>query len=188
VCSADQIGAVVQCDLRALVEHGVDVAVVCLGAFAPAGEEGIPCRVTSAAATSSWVLSGLLAQSAKLAPPADSTRAKLAVSAVICKHPPMRAPSMDFASPKRCIRPRSKGISANAQSIRRAPDSAKARSATSCLSTVRSAPPFRFTRATAADLTRPRWRQREYTTDPDTIAHFAAAPTFLFGSGATGLG
>ena len=45
-----------------------------------------------AAATSSWVESGLEAQSAGSAPPALSVRARLAVSAVTCRQAARRTP------------------------------------------------------------------------------------------------
>src|SRR5579863_5094274 len=87
---------------------------------------------TSAAATSSWVDSGLLAQQKTSAPPALSARNRLAVSQVICRHAPSRCPLSGNSLAKRSRMSRSTGICRSAHSIRLRPAAASVRSRTSC--------------------------------------------------------
>src|SRR5271170_5604882 len=92
----------------------------------------MPYSATSAAATSSCVESGLLAQQTTSAPPALSARSRLAVSQVICRHAPSRWPFKGSSLPKRSRIIRSTGICRSAHSIRLRPASASPRSRTSC--------------------------------------------------------
>ena len=87
---ADDVGAIVHRDLRAVVDGRRDVRVVGVVVLALDGEDGHAVLGTSAAATSSCVESGFEAQSRTSAPPAFSVRARLAVSVVTCRHAEMR--------------------------------------------------------------------------------------------------
>src|SRR5688572_512391 len=78
-------------------------------------------RSTSAAATSSWVVSGLAEQSATSAPPAVSACIRLAVSAVTCRHAATFTPSSGCSSLNRSRIERRTGIWPSAHSIRRSP-------------------------------------------------------------------
>ena len=89
------------------------------------------CTATSAAATGSWVESGLLAQSRTSAPPAFRVIARLAVSVVMWRQPAMRRPSSGRSAAKRSRMRASTGISLAAHSMSRWPSCASARSATS---------------------------------------------------------
>src|SRR5215470_5166224 len=105
----------------------------------------IPSCVTSDAATSSWVDSGLLAHSRTRAPPAWSVRARLAVSEVTCRQAASRIPLSGFSLWKRSRMLRRTGIWASAQRIRVRPLSARERSFTSLRfeSTFRPSPMIR---------------------------------------------
>ena len=82
---------------------------------------GIPYSDTRAAATSSWVLSGLLAQSVTLAPPSLSVSARFAVSVVTCRQPDRRKPWRGFSLANRSLMRRSTSISRAAHSMRNTP-------------------------------------------------------------------
>src|SRR5690349_25177943 len=71
----------------------------------------------SASATSSWVDSGLGAQSATCAPPAASARTRLAVSAVTCNEQPIRTSANGCSRVKRSRIERRTGICPSAHSI-----------------------------------------------------------------------
>ena len=90
-----------------------------------------PWSPTSAAATSSWVESGLDATSTTSAPPAWRVRTRLAVSAVTCRLAETRSPASGRSRAKRARIAASTGISRSAQSIRWRPSGASPRSATS---------------------------------------------------------
>src|SRR5437763_6067782 len=87
---------------------------------------------TSAAATSSWVDSGLEAQSTTSAPPAFRVRARFAVSVVTCRQAEIRYPESGCSLSKRSRMAASTGIWRSAHSMRRTPSGASARSFTSC--------------------------------------------------------
>src|SRR5437763_9403757 len=87
---------------------------------------------TSAAATSSCVESGFDAQSTTSAPPALSVRIRLAVSVVTWRQAEMRYPSSGFSRSNRSRIACRTGICRSAQSMRRTPSGASARSFTSC--------------------------------------------------------
>ena len=91
---------------------------------------GMPYSDTSAAATSSCVLSGLDAHSATSAPPSLSVSIRLAVSVVTCRHADTRSPLSGFCSANRSRMLRTTGISRAAHSIRRTPPPASDSSAT----------------------------------------------------------
>ena len=93
----------------------------------------MPYSATSAAATSSCVLSGFDAQSAMSAPPSRSAIIRFAVSVVTCRHAAMRSPFSGFSFAKRARICSVTGISRAAHSMRRTPSSASRRSRTSCL-------------------------------------------------------
>src|SRR3984893_18532890 len=92
----------------------------------------MPWSLTRAAATGSWVESGLLAQRVSSAPPALRARARLAVSVVTWRHPDMRMPWSGFSAANLSRTWARRGISRAAQSISCWPWSASPRSATSC--------------------------------------------------------
>ena len=92
----------------------------------------MPYSATRAAATSSWVESGLLAQQKTSAPPALSARSRFAVSQVMCRHAPRRCPLSGSSFAKRSRMIRSTGICRSAHSIRLRPAAANPRSRTSC--------------------------------------------------------
>src|SRR5438045_674724 len=87
---------------------------------------------TSAAATSSCVLSGLDAHSVTSAPPAWSVCMRCAVSVVTCKHAETRMPSSGFCLRNLSWMEASTGIDRDAHSMRPRPFSASFRSLTSC--------------------------------------------------------
>src|SRR5215212_8091469 len=89
-------------------------------------------RSTSAAATSSWVVSGLAEQSAASAPPAISACIRFAVSAVTCRQAATFTPSSGCSSMNRSRIERRTGIWPSAHSIRRSPSGARDGSAMSC--------------------------------------------------------
>src|SRR3984893_2901614 len=91
----------------------------------------MPYSLTSAAATSSWVESGLEAQHSTSAPPALSVRRRLAVSVVIWRQALKRWPRSGFSLAKRSRMSRSTGICSSAHSILCRPASASPRSRTS---------------------------------------------------------
>ena len=91
----------------------------------------MPKSRTSEAAVSSWVDSGLDAHSVTSAPPATSTRMRLAVSVVTCMQAPMRTPSSGRSSAKRSRILASTGMSRSAHRMRARPASASDRSLTS---------------------------------------------------------
>src|ERR1700738_3405801 len=98
---------------------------------------GIPCSTVRAAATASFVESGLEAQSTMSAPPALSVTIRFAVSLVTWRHADTRSPLSCFSARKRS-RIRSKtGISRAAQSMSAWPSLARARSFTSPLVAVK---------------------------------------------------
>ena len=127
VQDADDVGAVVHRDLRAVVDRRVDVRVVGVVVLAADGEgrrrRSAPTR---AAATSSCVDSGFDAHSTTSAPPAFSVRIRLAVSVVTCRQAEMRRPSSGFSRSKRSRMAASTGIWRSAHSMRRTPSSASA--------------------------------------------------------------
>src|SRR3954454_8903004 len=90
-------------------------------------------RSTSAAATSSCVVSGLAEHSAASAPPAISACIRFAVSAVTCRHAAIFTPSSGCSSLKRSRMERRTGMWPCAHSIRASPAWARAGSAMSCL-------------------------------------------------------
>ena len=92
---------------------------------------GMPKFFTSEAATSSWVLSGLLAHSRISAPPAWSARIRFAVSEVTCRQAETRIPLRGCSRLNRSSMRRRTGMALRAHSIRRRPFSASARSFTS---------------------------------------------------------
>jgi len=63
---------------------------------------------------SSWVDRGLEAASATAAPPARSSRAIIAVSAVTCRHAAMASPSNGRWVANRCMRPAISGMARSA--------------------------------------------------------------------------
>src|SRR5579864_7927554 len=83
------------------------------------------------AATSSWVDSGLLAQTVTSAPPAWSVRIRLAVSLVTCRQAATRIPASGFSSLKRWRIIARTGISWSAHSMRSLPAPARRGLATS---------------------------------------------------------
>src|SRR6202521_4808807 len=83
------------------------------------------------AATSSWVDSGLLAQTVTSAPPACSVRIRLAVSLVTCRQAAIRSPVSGFSSLKRLRIIARTGISWSAHSMRSLPAPARRGLATS---------------------------------------------------------
>src|SRR5688572_18941734 len=87
---------------------------------------GMPYSCTSAAATSSWVESGLLAQSRRSAPASRRVIARLAVSVVTCRQAVMRMSCSGFSRVKRSRMSFRTGISRAAHSIRRTPSGARA--------------------------------------------------------------
>src|SRR5919107_1845337 len=89
-------------------------------------------RSTSAAATSSWVVSGLAEQSATSAPPAVSACIRLAVSAVTWRQAATFTPSSGCSARKRSRIERRTGIWPSAHSIRASPWGASDGSAMSC--------------------------------------------------------
>src|SRR6185295_2052930 len=91
----------------------------------------IPWSTTSAAATSSWVESGLLAQSTRSAPPAFSAIARFAVSAVTCRHAAIRMPFSGFCFANRSRIWWTTGMERPDHSMRPRPFSASARFFTS---------------------------------------------------------
>src|SRR5215468_4360889 len=91
----------------------------------------IPWSTTRAAATSSWVESGLLAQSTRSAPPAFRAMARLAVSAVTCRHAAIRIPFSGFCFANRSRIWCTTGIERPDHSMRPRPFSASARFFTS---------------------------------------------------------
>src|SRR5262245_50681271 len=88
--------------------------------------------LTSAAAVSSWVESGLEAQRASCAPPALSVSMSTAVSVVTCRHAPRRMPLSGCSWVKRSRTCRSTGIDCSAHSIFSRPSLASDRFLTSC--------------------------------------------------------
>src|SRR5213596_2444839 len=84
----------------------------------------MPWSRTRCAATSSWVDSGLEAQSAMSAPPAWSVIARFAVSVVTCRHAARRFPLRGRSRANRSRSCRSTGIDRSAHSVRRRPSSA----------------------------------------------------------------
>src|SRR5688572_23263018 len=78
-----------------------------------------------AAAASSWVERGLLAQRETSAPPALRARMRLAVSVVTCMHAPRRIPFSGFSFANRSRMARSTGMSRSAHSMRPRPASAR---------------------------------------------------------------
>src|SRR5215208_243821 len=93
-------------------------------------------RSTSAAATSSCVVSGLAEQSATSAPPAVSACIRLAVSAVTWRHAATFTPSSGWPTRKRSRIERRTGIWPSAHSIRRSPCGASDGSWTSGLTLI----------------------------------------------------
>src|SRR5207253_1182278 len=87
---------------------------------------------TSAAATSSCVLSGFEAQSVMSAPPACSVDMRCAVSLVTCRQAETRTPLSGFCLRNRSWMLASTGMDRAAHSIRPRPFSASFRSLTSC--------------------------------------------------------
>ena len=87
---------------------------------------------TRAAATSSWVDSGLEAHSVTSAPPARRARIRFAVSAVTCRQAAIRSPAKGFSFANRSRIDASTGMCRSAQAMRRIPWAARDRSATSC--------------------------------------------------------
>src|SRR5271166_2382488 len=85
------------------------------------------------AATSSWVDSGLDAQSTRSAPPALRVRARLAVSAVTCRQADILIPASGFSVANRSRMARKTGMSRSAHSIRCLPTAASEKSFTSPL-------------------------------------------------------
>ena len=90
-----------------------------------------PKTLASAAATSSCVDSGLAAHSATSAPPAISARARLAVSAVTCRHAATVMPSSGRSCSSRSRIERRTGICSSAHSTRAWPEPASEGSAMS---------------------------------------------------------
>src|SRR5579884_4206522 len=90
--------------------------------------------LTSAAATSSCVESGLEAQSTTSAPPAFRVRIRFAVSVVTWRHAEMRYPDSGCSRSKRSRIADRTGICRSAHMIRRTPSGASDRSFTSCRS------------------------------------------------------
>src|SRR4051794_25927809 len=88
----------------------------------------MPYSDTRAAATSSFVDSGLLAARTTSAPPALRVRIRLAVSVVTWRHAPIRIPSSGRSRSNRSRIRRRTGISRSAHSIRRMPSDARPRS------------------------------------------------------------
>ena len=86
--------------------------------------DGFHVTTMAEAATSSWVLKGFEAHNTSRAPPAWSVRARLAVSAVMCKQALMRNPARDFSLLKRSLTKRRTGMSPSAQRIRFLPSEA----------------------------------------------------------------
>src|ERR671930_1754045 len=93
---------------------------------------GMPSSPASAAATSSWVLSGFEAHRAMSAPAAFSAIIKLAVSVVTCRHAPSRSRASGFSRLKRSRMLRRTGIWPSAQRMRASPCSINDMSFTSC--------------------------------------------------------
>src|SRR5262249_4451282 len=91
----------------------------------------MPCSAIRAAAASSCVESGLLAQSTRSAPPALSVMARLAVSVVICRQADMRMPLRGCSRWNRSRMSASTGMSLAAQRMRALPWGARLRSLTS---------------------------------------------------------
>src|SRR5262252_1572681 len=91
----------------------------------------IPWSTTSAAATSSWVESGLLAQSTRSAPPAFNAMARFAVSAVAWRQAAIRIPFSGFCFANRSRIWCTTGIDRPDHSMRPRPFSARARFFTS---------------------------------------------------------
>ena len=89
----EQVGAVVERDLRRPRRGGDDVRAVGVAALAADARARRRRGRPSAAATSSCVVSGLEAQSSTCAPPAMSVRTRFAVSDVTCRHAATRSPS-----------------------------------------------------------------------------------------------
>src|SRR5256714_8689709 len=121
----------------AIVTCGPAAASAATCAATPSGLS--PCaprtstpRRTSAAATSSWVDSGLAAHSATLAPPSASAATKFAVSAVTCRQAATRTPASGCSTAKRPRIERRTGICPSAHTTRASPSPARERSATSC--------------------------------------------------------
>src|SRR6185312_4135401 len=81
----------------------------------------MPYSFTSAAATSSCVESGLLAQSRRSAPPSRSAMARFAVSVVTCRQAVMRMSRSGFSCSNRSRMRARTGISRAAHSIRCTP-------------------------------------------------------------------
>src|SRR5690606_22028020 len=86
---------------------------------------GMPYSSLSAAATSSWVLSGLDAASATSAPPVFSVRMRLAVSVVTCMHAAMRTPASGLVFSHSARMSASTGMFSSAHSMRRRPAAAR---------------------------------------------------------------
>ena len=127
----NEVGAVVHRDLRARVEHGLDMRVVPGRILALDGVCRDPVLARERRRDGSCVDSGLLAQRLTWAPPAFSVIARFAVSLVTWRHAPSRSPSSGRSRAKRSRMMRRTGISRAAQSMRRCPSPARLGSATS---------------------------------------------------------
>ena len=129
----EQVGAVVDRDLRRAVEHVGDVAGEGVEVLAVAGEDRDAVRSASVAATSSWVASGLAAHRATSAPPAVSVRHQVGrLRRDVQARRDGEALQRPLA-PKRSRIERRTGIWASAQAIRVLPASASAGSAISLI-------------------------------------------------------
>src|SRR6476619_7606762 len=102
----------------------------------------MPYSSTSAAATSSCVESGFDAQRTTSAPPAESVRARFAVSVVTCRYAEKRCPASGCSRSKRSRIAASTGICRSAHAILRTPSGASARSFTSYRCVVAKNPLF----------------------------------------------
>jgi hypothetical protein len=94
-----QIGAIIHGEMGLGIQNGIDVLVISpvVFAFDWIANTGILSCLTREAATSSWVLSGLEAHNATLAPPDLSVCIRDAVSVVTCRHAPRRTPFNGFS-------------------------------------------------------------------------------------------